>query len=238
MNPTNSGWGGGGRVAQLRVGLGAEEERVLVLRQLHVLHQGSVRGDSGDDQSRFFQDGPVGVGDLVAVAVPFGDFFRPSVQFPDERVLAEPGRVQAEPHRAAHVAFPGDHVGLVGHGGDDRVFRLVIELEAVGAAQPGHVAGVFDDHALQAQTDAEQGDAVFTGVADRPHFAFDAAHPETTGDEDPVDPVEFPLGAFRGGAVVAGHPADVDPGAVGEPSGPQRFSDRQVGVGEVDVFTD
>src|SRR5690606_17983542 len=154
------------------------------------------------------------------------------------RDLAELGGVAAEPHGAAHVALAGDDVLLVGHGGDDRVLGVGVELGGVGVLQPGEVAGGLDDHALHAEADAEQRDLVLPGVADGADLALYAADAEAAGDEHAVDAVELALGALGGLAVVALDPADVDAGVVGEPAGAQRLGDRQVGVGQVDVLAD
>ena len=105
-------------------------------------------------------------------------------------------------------------------------------------SRPGDVAGVLDDHALQAQAQPEGRDAVGAGVAERAELALDAAHAEAAGDADAVDAGQRLRGALGGLAVVGGHPADLHPAAVGEPAGPQRLGDRQVGVGQVDVLAD
>ena len=75
-------------------------------------------------------------------------------------------------------------------------------------------------------------------MAHRPDLPLDAAHPETAGDQYPVDAVEVAGRSLGGLAVVAGHPADVDAGIVGEPARPQRLGRRQVGVRQVDVLAD
>ena len=72
----------------------------------------------------------------------------------------------------------------------------------------------------------------------RTDLAVDAAHAEAAGDQHGVDLGEV-LGRPLGGlALVGRHPDDVDAGLVGEPAGPQRLGDREVGVGQVDVLAD
>ena len=95
---------------QLRVRLRRDEERVDVPGQLHVLHQLAIRGESGEHQARLLQLLAVGVVDLEPVAVTLGDLRPTVVQVTDQSALTQVGRVQAEPHRAAHVAVAGDHV--------------------------------------------------------------------------------------------------------------------------------
>src|SRR3712207_4214741 len=88
------------------------------------------------------------------------------------------------------------------------------------------VAGVLDDHALQAQAEAEGRDAVDPGVAQRPELALDAADAEAPGDADAVHAGQRVRGPLRGLAVVGGHPPDLHPRAVGEATGTQRLGHR------------
>ena len=62
--------------------------------------------------------------------------------------------------------------------------------------------------------------------------------PKPPGIDDPVQAGERSCRAGRRLARVGRHPADVHLGPVGEPAGPQRLDDRQVGIGQVDVLAD
>ena len=104
--------------------------------------------------------------------------------------------------------------------------------------EAGDVAGVLDDHALQAQAQAEGRDAVGARVVQRAELALDAADAEAAGHQHGVDVGEVLGGAGLGLALVGGDPADVDLGLVGEAAGAQRLADREVGVGQVDVLAD
>ncbi len=115
---------------------------------------------------------------------------------------------------------------------------LLVELQRVGAGQPGQVAGRLDGHALQAEAEPEHRDAVLAGVPGSADLALDAAHAEPAGDDDAVDAGQRRRRAGRGLAVVAGHPAQLHPGPVGEAGRPDRLADRQVRVGQVDVLAD
>ena len=134
-----------------------------------------------------------GVGDLlavvvvhlVAVAVALGRLGR-AVQLGDERALGERRRVEAEAHGAAQVAA-GDDVDLLGHRRDDRELGVGVELGRGRAGEAGLVAGVLDDHALQAEAQAERRDAVLAGEPQRAELALDAAHAEAAGHADAVD---------------------------------------------------
>ena len=62
--------------------------------------------------------------------------------------------------------------------------------------------------------------------------------PNPPGISTPCTSAEHRGGAAVGFAVVGGHPAHLDLGAVFEPAGAQRLGDRQVRVGQVDVLAD
>ena len=53
-----------------------------------------------------------------------------------------------------------------------------VELGGTGVGDAQHVAGVFDDHGLQAQAQAERRDAVLAGVAQGADLAVDASDAE------------------------------------------------------------
>ena len=114
----------------------------------------------------------------------------------------------------------------------------LVELQRVGAVQAGQVPGHLDRHALQAEAQAQGRDAVLAGVPGRADLAFDAADAEAAGDDDAVDAGQRRGRAGRADALVAGHPAQLDPGPVGEAGRPDRLADRQVRVGQVDVLAD
>ena len=65
--------------------------------------------------------------------------------------------------------------------------RARVELPGVGAGEAGHVAGVVDDHDLQAEAQPEAGDVVLPGVAGGRDLALDAPLAEAAGDDDPVE---------------------------------------------------
>ena len=100
------------------------------------------------------------------------------------------------------------------------------------------VARVLDDHALQAEAQAERRDAVLAGEPQRAELALDAAHAESAGHADAVEVGEVLLRALGRLALVGRDPLDVDLGVVGEAAGAQRLGDREVGVGQVDVLAD
>ena len=113
-----------------------------------------------------------------------------------------------------------------------------LELGGAGARDAGDVAGVLDDHALQAQAQPERRDAVGAGVGEGAELALEAADAEPAGHADGVHVVQVLVGALVGLALVGGDPADVDLGLVGEAARAQRLADGEVGVGQVDVLAD
>src|SRR5699024_9600243 len=197
---------------QLRVRLCSDEERVLLPGQLDVLHQLAIRGEPGEHQTGLLQQGAIGVVDLEAVTVAFENFPLSLMDVVDQGILHQFGRMTAQAHTATHVALTTHDVDLVGHGRDDRFSRLVVELDAVGTLQPGHVARVLDHHRLQTEAHTHQRDLVLTRVTDRAVFALYATRSETTGHKDTVDIAELGGSTGGGGTVVTGHPANIDPG--------------------------
>ena len=80
-----------------------------------------------------------------------------------------------------------DEALLLLHRRDDRLGAVGVELGRGGLLQAGHVAGVLDDHALQAQAQAEGRDAVRARVGERAELALDAADAEAARHADRVD---------------------------------------------------
>ena len=177
----------------------------------------------GEHQTGLGEGLAVGVVELVAVAVPLLD--RPRRRTPPARRC--PRRASAfcrpEAHGAAEVAGAVDELLLLLDRRDHRLDRVGVELGRPGLAEAGDVAGVLDDHALQAQAQAEGRDAVGAGVAQRAELALDAAHAEAARHQHGVDVGEVLGGAGLGLALVGGDPADVDLGLVGEAAGAQRL---------------
>ena len=100
------------------------------------------------------------------------------------------------------------------------------------------MAGVFDDHGLQAQAQAEGRQLGFTGELQSADLAVDAADAEAAGDHDAVDVVESGGRTFGGFATIGRNPLDVDLGPVGKAAGLDGLGDRQVGVRQIDVLAD
>ena len=67
--------------------------------------------------------------------------------------------------------------------------------ELFAPVEAAHVARELDHGHLEAEADAEEGDSVLPGVADRRHLALDAAVAEAAGNEHAVNPGEMRLGA-------------------------------------------
>src|SRR5688572_3212287 len=85
-----------------------------------------------------------------------------------ERARLERAGIRAETHRGALVA----HVPLLGHEVYDAMRRIDVELGAVRALEPAHVARVLDDGHLHAETDAEERHVLLAGPLDRADLAL------------------------------------------------------------------
>ena len=138
----------------------------------------------------------------------------------------------------SHVTIAGDDVFLLLHGCDDRGRAIGLELGGVRVFQTEDVAGVFDDHGLQAEAQAEGRQLVLTGELQGTDLAVDATDAEASGNDDAVDLVERGGRALLGLALIGGDPLDVHLGIVGETTGLNGFGDGQVGIRQIDVLAD
>src|SRR5439155_2796387 len=153
-------------------------------------------------RSSSMAQGPqVVVVDLIAMAVPLLDHAL-AVRAGGAAALGQHHRVEPQPHRPPLV---GD-VPLLGQEVDHVVRGRWIELRGIGAVEAADVAGILDDRALHAETDAEVGHLVLARVSDRLDLALDAAIAEASGDEHPVE-----TGNVAGQALAL-EPLRVDPG--------------------------
>src|SRR5690606_21028775 len=115
---------------------------------------------------------------------------------------------------------------------------LGVELARRGPLDPGLVAGVLDDHALQSEAEAQGGDPLLACEAQRAQLALDTANAESTGNADAVDIGERGGRALRRLARVGRDPADLDLRLLREAARLEGLRDREVGVGQVDVLSD
>ena len=102
---------------------------------------------------------PVGVVELVAVAVPLGDRLGCRSSWPP----CCPGASRAG-WAPSRIVPPLSVIALLlVQQADHRVGVVLVELGGVGPLQAQHVAGELDHGALHAQADAEEGDAALRG---------------------------------------------------------------------------
>jgi hypothetical protein len=145
--------------------------------------------------------------------------------------LGEAGRIQPEAHRAAHVFDT-----LLGfHQVDDGVGGRGVELGAVGVRQAEPRTCELDDGTLQAQAQSEVRNPSLTSHPGSLDLAFDASDAKTTRHHDAVEPRYERFGE-QTVDIVGWNPAEIELHLVGQSSVPECLDDRQVGVGEVDVF--
>ena len=115
--------------------------------------------------------------------------------------------------------------------------RLRVELGRVRTDEPADIARERDDRALQPEAQPEIRDVVLARERGGGDLALDAAHAEAAGHDDAVEAGERALGEEAFG-VVGRDPLDHDLGAGRVATVLQRFDDREVRVGQVDVLAD
>ena len=217
--------------AELGVELDADHEgRAIVL---HDLDKPAVGGEACGPHADLLESLPVGVADLVPVAVPLVDHAVGPVGAGRRRVGHELAGVCAEPHGAAHVRDSA----LVGHQVDDRVRGAGVELGGVGVGEAHEGARGLDDHDLHSEAQSQVGHLVGAGILDGFDHALDSPLPEAARNDDAhgVGQVSFravPLDLF------GGHPAQVDAAVVGEAGVGQGLAHGEVRVGQLDVLAD
>ena len=114
--------------------------------------------------------------------------------------------------------------------------RVLVELRAHGAFEPGQIAGRLDNGHLHAEADAEVRNAVLARETHRFDLALDAAIAEASGHDDAVhiaqavDAVLFDI--------VRLDEVDIDRGTRVNAAVLQRFDERNVGILEVHVLAD
>lgn len=203
---------------ELRMSLSGHIERVHLARKLDELGEFAVRTLAGNAQTRFTQTVLICHVHFVTVTMTFSDM-RGAVQFRDDGTFFKLSRIGAKTHGVSHVTIAGDDVFLLLHGCDDWGRAIGLELGGVRVLQAEDVAGVFDDHGLQAEAQAEGRQLVLTGELQGTDLAVDATDAEASGNDDAVDLVERGGRALLGLALIGGDPLDVYLGIVGETTG-------------------
>src|SRR5690606_8078813 len=224
------------------LGMGLARDEPGVVRQLDHFHQQVVHGLGADHQARVLQLGAIAVVELVAVAVAFGHHVL-AIDGAGAGAGLEPLLLQAQAHGAAQVAVLAATLHLAGLGAplggqaDHRVRGLAVVLGAVGALQPGHVAGEVDHRRLHAVADAEVRQAGLAGVLRGQHLALEATVAEAARHQHAIH-----AGQGRGGAVALEvlrlHPLQAHPGALADAAVAEGLGHRLVGVLVVDVLAD
>src|SRR5262249_19099204 len=149
----------------------------------------AVRAGAADEHAVGLELAAVLIIELEAVAMAFVDLAG-AIGLVGPAAGDQAARVGAQAHGAAQV---GDGVLLVQHA-DDGVGTIAVHLGAVGVGQADLVAGELDGGALEAEADAEEGNATFAGEADRLDLAGDAAVAEAPGYQNAVHAAEDAFG--------------------------------------------
>src|SRR5436190_8561946 len=163
---------------ELRMELAADEPRML--RVLDDLDELTVGTHAGELEATLDEHVAILVGHLVAVTMPLADLRR-TIDLGGPGPASEACRVRAEPHGPTHVR----HVLLRLHQGDDGVVAFRRELGRMAVFEAAYVPRKLDDGGLHAETDAEERQAGYTGMADgfdhpvHPSDSKAAGHKET-----------------------------------------------------------
>src|SRR5256885_2260173 len=229
----------GGR-GEFRVELAADEPGMRW--QLDHLAQLLARREAGNAQALVLQPLDVLVVDFIAVAVALVDHVR-AVDLAHEAPGLERGTLSAQSHRPAKIGFfvaaldAAVPILPLGHERDHRVRRVAVEFRAVRARKPDEVARELDHRELHAQAYAQIRDLVLARVLDRLYHAFDSAPAESARHE-------YRVHAFqeRADAVLLDrlriNVTDVHPAARVDPGVDERFVQRFVRIGEIDILAD
>ncbi len=215
---------------EFRVELAAEEPGVA--RDLADFDVGTIGRFAGDAEAIVFEDLLVFAVEFVAVAVAFADGGFP-VGLTGEAIGGEFAIISTKAHGAAEFVDALEFAEFV----DDTVGGGGIEFGGVGTAQAADIAGVFNDHGLHAEADAEVGSALFAGIANGLEHTFNAAGAKAAGDQDAVVIGELGF-AFGPGEILGLDPLEVDLETVGGGTVEEGFFEAFVGVFVFDVLAD
>ena len=124
--------------------------------------------------------------DLVPMTMALPNLARAAVELADLgprlATLLEHSRAQAKTHRTTHV-----RLGNLRHEDDDGLRSRRIELSRRSTRHATHVPRPLDHGELESETDAQEGNLLFTRPLDREHHTFRATHTETPRNEDATD---------------------------------------------------
>jgi hypothetical protein len=173
---------------ELGMELGCHEPRMIP--QLHDLDQTLIRRQAAQNEALAGERFPIGVVELVAMAVPLPHLGHP-VGFVCLRPFQNLAGVRPQPHRSAFLL----DAPLIGHEVDHGVWRARVEFGAVRAGEATGMSSQLDHSALLAQALAEEWNMAFPRVADRLDLALDPARAESSGNQDAIGVSQQLLGA-------------------------------------------
>jgi len=91
--------------------------------------------------------------------------------------LDETGGPGTTPHSPTKLSL-----AALRHVNHNRMLRLLIHLRTISITPSQHVPASFNDHKLEAKTDAQDGDVGEAGVVDGAEFALGPTISEATGN--------------------------------------------------------
>ncbi len=175
------------------------------------------------------------------MAVTLGNF-RITVNLTSQRAFGQRANLTTQAHRAADVGVFAALFDLArgiepfGNQADDRIRRVLNELSGVRLGHTGHIAGEFDDSELHTETDTEVGHLVFAGVTDGGNLAFRATTTKAPRHQNGINAFQNTdtvlLNVFRIEINDIDLAARMDAGVL------DRFDQRLVGLGQIDILAD
>ncbi len=220
--------------------LAADEPWMLALGQLdHFAQRIALGRNAGNDQPGLFQARQIGVIDFIAVAMALGNHVLP-INLARQRTFLETALLAAKAHRAAEVGIrialldPAFAVAPFGNQRNHRVRIGSVKLGAVRARKTSDIAGELDHRELHAQAYAQVRHLVFPRIANRRNLAFGAAPAKTARHQDGIHCRQrIAAVLFQRFGINVMH---LDPAARVDARMHQRFSQRLIGFGEIDIF--
>ena len=206
---------------RLELGMKLTSQIPGVIFEFDNLHQVSAWRSAADDQTFLLQYLTEFVVEFVSMAVTLGNIVI-RVSLVSQCILDQSAGVCPQPHGPSlgGIGIPFlNGTGLIvipfGHQVDDREWGGRFDFGTVGTFQAGHMPGKFHDSDLHAQTDPEIGNLIFTGIARRADFAFDAPGTKAAGNQDAVR-LGQGMRTRVGGNRFRIHKQQIDPAAIGQ----------------------
>src|SRR5262245_31154384 len=171
--------------------LGGNKERMDWI--IKDLHNPSIRCHAAKNQASFFENGFIRIVQLVAMAKAL-TYHVLSVKPIHPGPWGEQDSVATQPLRASQVI----NLLLFREQGNERFWRVGLELRARGLFQATDMPGKFNRRHLKSEAEPQIGYLPFAGILNHPNHAFGATHAIAPRDNDPVHPFKALVDGVRG----------------------------------------